>query len=244
MREDNDEFRHYLPLLRRIIILVAVITAVPVILWTITAFVRTYVGPPKVPTFHQLAATASINAPVSNANADASARQQTASQQAKLAVPSSATADARAMATEARDSALAPKGPLLGDRAPESDANAPAASAVKPANTSMTLPIPRSADTPGGAPAATDDAAQNTGALAAATEPGDSMASATPLPGPIPLPRHRPRDLGTVRMADGAPANVPVPRPRPDAAGPATPSQPTSGSPLGFIQNLFKGSGE
>ena len=49
MREDDDEFRHYLPLLRRIIILVAVITAVPVILWTITAFVRTYVGPPKVP---------------------------------------------------------------------------------------------------------------------------------------------------------------------------------------------------
>ena len=44
MREDDDEFRHYVPLLRRIIILVAVITAVPVVLWTITAFVRTYVG--------------------------------------------------------------------------------------------------------------------------------------------------------------------------------------------------------
>ena len=47
MREDDDEFRHYVPILRRIIILVAVITAVPVVLWTITAFVRTYVGPPK-----------------------------------------------------------------------------------------------------------------------------------------------------------------------------------------------------
>ena len=45
MREDDEEFRHYVPLLRRIIILVAVITAVPVVLWTITAFVRTYVGP-------------------------------------------------------------------------------------------------------------------------------------------------------------------------------------------------------
>ena len=55
MREDDDEFRHYVPLLRRIIILVAVITAVPVVLWTITAFVRTYVGPPQIPTFHQLA---------------------------------------------------------------------------------------------------------------------------------------------------------------------------------------------
>ena len=29
MREDDEEFRHYVPLLRRIIILVAVITAVP-----------------------------------------------------------------------------------------------------------------------------------------------------------------------------------------------------------------------
>jgi hypothetical protein len=63
MREDDD-FRHYVPLLRRIIILVAVIIAVPVILWTITVFVRTYVGPPHMPTFHQLASTASINAPL------------------------------------------------------------------------------------------------------------------------------------------------------------------------------------
>jgi hypothetical protein len=62
MRED-DSLGHYLPVLRRIIILVAVIIAVPVMLWTITTFVRTYVGPPRLPTFHQLASTASINAP-------------------------------------------------------------------------------------------------------------------------------------------------------------------------------------
>ncbi len=37
MRED-DRFRHVVPLLRRTIILVAVIIAVPVILWTITEF--------------------------------------------------------------------------------------------------------------------------------------------------------------------------------------------------------------
>ena len=70
MREDDD-FRHYVPLLRRIIILVAVIIAVPVILWTITVFVRTYVGPPRVPTFHQLASTASINAPSARSGSEA-----------------------------------------------------------------------------------------------------------------------------------------------------------------------------
>ena len=36
MGEDED-FGHYVPLFRRIIILVAVITAIPVVLWTITA---------------------------------------------------------------------------------------------------------------------------------------------------------------------------------------------------------------
>ena len=47
MREDSDHFRHYVPLLRRIIIVV--LAAIPVILWTITVFMRSYVGPPKLP---------------------------------------------------------------------------------------------------------------------------------------------------------------------------------------------------
>ena len=55
MREVDDNIQLYIPVLRRIIILVAVIIAVPVVLWTITAFVRTYVAPPKVPTFRSLA---------------------------------------------------------------------------------------------------------------------------------------------------------------------------------------------
>jgi len=37
---------------------VAVLTAVPVALWTVTALVRTYVAPPKLPTFRQLATNA------------------------------------------------------------------------------------------------------------------------------------------------------------------------------------------
>ena len=49
MREDSDHFRHYVPLLRRIVIVVAVLAAIPVILWTITLFMRSYVGPPKLP---------------------------------------------------------------------------------------------------------------------------------------------------------------------------------------------------
>ncbi len=53
MHEYDDQVRPYV-VLRRIIIVVAVLTAVPVALWTVTALVRTYVGPPKLPTFRQL----------------------------------------------------------------------------------------------------------------------------------------------------------------------------------------------
>src|SRR5580658_3643281 len=53
---DDDDIRLYMPVLQRIIILVAVIIAVPVMLWTITAFVRTYVGPPQLPTFQRVTA--------------------------------------------------------------------------------------------------------------------------------------------------------------------------------------------
>ncbi len=54
--DEEDDFRHYMPVLRRIVIVVAVLTAVPVVMWTITAYVRTYVGPPKLPTFQPAAA--------------------------------------------------------------------------------------------------------------------------------------------------------------------------------------------
>ncbi len=56
MREYDDHIRLYTPILQRIIILVAVIIAVPVVLWTITAFVRAYVAPPQLPMFRPMTA--------------------------------------------------------------------------------------------------------------------------------------------------------------------------------------------
>ncbi|MFZ0375994.1 MAG: hypothetical protein WAL39_22095, partial [Xanthobacteraceae bacterium] len=69
MREYDDyNIRLYTPVLQRVIILLAVIIAVPVVMWTITTMVRTYVAPPKAPTFQRMtetqpADTASIAAP-------------------------------------------------------------------------------------------------------------------------------------------------------------------------------------
>jgi len=63
VREDRDEMGHYVALLRRILILCAVIIAVPVILWTIAAFVRYQVTLPRVFGLPNPLATASTNAP-------------------------------------------------------------------------------------------------------------------------------------------------------------------------------------
>ena len=54
---DDDNIRLYTPVLQRVIILLAVIIAVPVVMWTITTFVRTYVAPPKAPTFQRMTET-------------------------------------------------------------------------------------------------------------------------------------------------------------------------------------------
>ena len=247
--DDDDQVRHYLPLLRRIIILVAVLTAVPVILWTITAFVRSYVGPPKVPTFHQLAATATLEAP-GNASSDAGGQPSPASEQSKLSDPSAATVEARATTTDARDGSTAPKGPFFGDRSPDGDANLPTG-ALKIADTSAAAAADAKAAEMPAAPALAgpDGAVPNLGALAAQQPavsigaPAGTSPAAEPLPRPIPLPRHRPHDVAMAQMGNpqtGAPQmSVPMPRPRPDAAGPTAPAETTTTGPLDFLQNVF-----
>ncbi|MFZ3308544.1 MAG: hypothetical protein WA280_04145, partial [Xanthobacteraceae bacterium] len=54
---DDSNIRRYTPVLQRMIILLAVIIAVPVVMWTITTVVRTYVAAPKAPSFQRLTDT-------------------------------------------------------------------------------------------------------------------------------------------------------------------------------------------
>src|SRR5215831_9067967 len=218
MRED-DNFRHYVPLLRRIMILVAAIIAAPVVLWAITVFVRTYVGPPQVPTFHQLASTASINAPTAGAGAEATA------QSAQGATDGSGPVIAAgAMLADARDGAAA-KGSMSGDRSADSDVGASRAS--DPAGVFPPSPLAAANGAPGSAQPS-----------AGADEGSEALSASQPLSGPIPLPRRRPRDA-EMRTADNALSNVPMPRRRPETADTSTPVETTGGNPIGFIQNLF-----
>jgi hypothetical protein len=189
---------------------------VPVMLWTITAFVRNYVGPPHIPTFHQLAAIASINAPSAGAGPEAMV------QLPQGGGGSGAVVEALATATDARDAA-APKG----DRPAEADAQG-----TTPAGT---FP-PSALAAPDGNEATV---APTSGKMAAGADDGSEFLTASqPLSGPIPLPRPRPHDA-EMRTADNALSNVPMPRRRPEGAGPGAPAETTGSNPLGFIQNIF-----
>jgi hypothetical protein len=218
MREDDDAI-DFVRLLNRIIIPFGVIIAVPVILWTITAFVR---NQPKVSTFHNLLATASINAPWRTTIAEPT-QQPSAARQAKLADPEDAGATERA----------APEGALLIDHPPDASPSVPSAAQIT--DTSSALAVISNSATPIVAKGAHDlppPSAANYGAAAGRTdavapiEPAgateaeaDALSASAPLPGPIRLPRPRAHNAGTVRTADTTLSRVPMPRPRPVAGG-------------------------
>ena len=132
MRKDEDDIRHYMPALRRIIILVAVLTAVPVAMWTITAFVRTYVGPPKLPTFQRMTASTLTDAPDSTAPAADADNPPAPAVEDATAAPLPTFVEARATTTDARSAVLDIKKPPVG-AVGLSTAAAPAVAAPAPA---------------------------------------------------------------------------------------------------------------
>jgi hypothetical protein len=220
MREydDDSNIQHYAPVLRRIIILVAVITAVPVMLWTITAFMHTYIAQPTIPAPRPLAAA---TAPAASATADTTPATPAPSQAAQAVTDARATDDGRGDrmrdsggntgAPNAQVAALAPT-PSAAPAAPP----APAAVTVQAA---PAAPAPSVFPDP---PSVAPPPAPDSGNDAAA----DALPPPDPITGPVPLPRHRPSVLA---LAD---TDIPLPRARPgDAPEPAsaTPDAPPSG---------------
>jgi hypothetical protein len=251
----EDQFRNYFPLMRRVILLVAVLTAVPVILWTITVFVRGYFGPPKIATAKPLAAVVSAETPAAPSQ-DAGTQPGSTPQQAKL-VDAPPVVEARATATDARTLAPAAQAGSVWDQQRQAGSDAPPPSdAAAPAQASgdqraavrrafdqraagqKTAPAPAAQPMPA-APAMSDNSVQSTGTLpdqdtaeAEQDQQGadGALPAATPIPGPVPLPRHRPRYFAMLQ------GGVPMPRPRPEAAGTASEG---SATPLGWLQKIF-----
>ncbi len=103
--------------------LLAVIIAVPVVMWTITTMVRTYVAAPKAPTFQRMTDTQPPGDAVSDTSAAAPA---SVTPPAQLAPPTPQLADAQAAATQARTALLEIKKPA---DTPSPSAPPPAAAA-------------------------------------------------------------------------------------------------------------------
>ena len=225
MREydDDSNIQHYAPVLRRIIILVAVITAVPVMLWTITAFMHTYIAQPTIPAPRPLAAATAAAAPTSPAADTAATNPPTLA--AAPSQPAPAVTDAKA-SDDGR-----------GDRVRDNAGNN-AAPNVQVASTAALSPAPSAAPAAAPAPAAvTVQAArrrpafsrtrhsspQQQPAASDSTNDADALPPPDPITGPVPLPRHRPSVLA---LADTA---IPLPRARPGTA--PEPQSPTPDTP-------------
>jgi hypothetical protein len=195
MRDVDEHIQLYVPVLRRIVVLVAVIIAVPVVLWTITVFVRTYVAPPKVPTFRSLAEQTFVKA-AQNAAVPGTTQSST---QPKPGDPAPIV-EARATTTDANSDA--PRTAFVGGRG---DAAAAPLAGSQP-------PMP--------APART--AALTATQTPPASSVEDDLPAAGPITGRVPLPRHRPQLFAmapTATLAQTATAGgIPVPRDRPVSA--------------------------
>jgi hypothetical protein len=224
MHEDVDQIGHYVRLLRRIITLIAVMLAVPVILSTIAAFVR---NPPKVSTFDNLA-SAFINATGRTTIAERTPQKST-QWQANLADPHETGAG------ETEKVAPEPEGPSLVDHPRDALPSTPSAGLMAEtssalaatSNSAMPMVADGAHDMPLPLTANDDAAADRTDSKAAMGPAGASDAEAhalsasAPPPGPILLPQPRPHNAGTIRTANTKLSGVPMPRPRPvaDAAG-------------------------
>jgi hypothetical protein len=256
MREDEDHFRQYMPVLRRLIILVAVLTAIPVVMWTITAFVRTYVGPPRVPTFRAIAAAPAaggpgeaLAAPAADAGGAATAASaaigETANGAQQPVLETNATANAASggiaaanPAPQGNPNAAPPAAPGTFRTASLPAANAPANAAPNPASgVAQFAPEdrqPPAANWPAPPPAANWASPPAQQPVMAAAPDGQ------PLGGNVPLPRKRPHTFTVVAQAHG----IPLPRPRPDAAGPGAAGEDQRPTPIDFLRNLFGPHGE
>jgi hypothetical protein len=246
---DHHRGHSFASVLGRIFVLLAIITGVPVMMWTITAFMRAYVAQPVIPGPQRLSPAFAAGAPP-NAAVDAA-----------TAGPGASTAqyaDTGAGATDTQDGSGGGRSDRYGDGSsnaalpPAALANAAVAAltraAAPPAAGAVALPpqdngamqMPPQAP-PAFAPARPPDftstlAARHGPVIEPPTPPeiaaDEQLPPPHPLRGPVPLPPRRPNIVASVATpapAPGTPAAsgaVPLPRGRPTAAPPPTPAGP------------------
>ena len=132
MREYDDyhdeNIRLYTPVLQRVIILAAVIIAVPVMMWTITTFVRSYVARPQAPALEHVA-SANMPAGLSAISPAPPSPTPSADQSAPQRVEGASASDAPSRAAETRNG--------VPNLASLPDASAPPAAVSSPSGASL-----------------------------------------------------------------------------------------------------------
>ena len=217
MREDDDtEIRYFMPLVRRLVILAAVIVAVPVVMWTITGFVRTYVGPVRAPIIQTMMAAPAATAPDQTATIPADNPPAPVDPKAAQLspMPSMPPMNATADAPPGSQIGAGPGATAAASAPPAGPVTTPPAAAGpgKMAMSNPTTTPPPANPAPNGiwpAPAPMFPTASATPIAPVA----DALPQSEPLAGPVPLPRKRPRSFVVAQ------AGIPVPR-----AGPAAPA--------------------
>ena len=240
MREDENHTRHFMPLVRRGIILAAVVAAVPVVMWTITGLVRNYLGQPQASSIQTMSASPVAAAPDQMAAATDNPPAAAPEAQVPVAPPVNAASNTPA------GSGAGPAITITSSVAPA--ANAPAAPPAPKPSSKLAMSNPAASPPANLAPSAaplplarpSNDIWPAAPMVSASTEPAvtasaDDLPQAEPIAGPVPLPKKRPRSFITAQ------SGVPLPRPRPMALAAAAPSgDDTPSAPLDWLYTLFQ----
>jgi hypothetical protein len=252
MREEDSEIRYFVPILRKLVFLAAVVAAVPVVMWTITTSVRTYLGPVRAPAIQAMSAAPVAPAPDQTASILADSPATSTAVDGKIAplppMPATNTAadiPAGSQGAPGASVAMTPSAPPAPAATAAPVAATPSAMAMSSPATTPPLanPAPNIVwPAPPGAPAMAPMAP--IASAAPDTAVAEALPPSEPLAGTVPLPRKRPHSFVVAQ------AGVPTPRPRPapgaapiqNAAYTVTPSaaETPSSSPLDWLLRLFQ----
>src|SRR6516165_5851803 len=237
---DDESIRLYTPVLQRVIILAAVVIAIPVMMWTITTFVRSYIARPKLPALEHVASanlptripTIALSPPSpAPPPADQSAPQRLDGASASDATrPTAETRNGRPTTGDISTTGSAPPAPPAPrlPLAPRSNDNAASVGAPTSSDHGIAWPNPNTTNPPEFA--APRLVPPSPPPLPARTAAAEVLPADEPIRGPIPLPRQRPGIFAVAAAAASGP--VPLPRVRPadaPAEAPNSAIEPASG---------------
>src|SRR5215469_16661229 len=232
----DDSIRLYTPVLQRVIILAAVVIAVPIVMWTITTFVRSYVARPKVPGLEHVASTntplrvpAISAAPSNQVPPPADQAEATGTIDGPAPAPGlrkglpnlaslpdvSPSPAITGTASTTGDNSTGNSAPavLTPTRLPPRPTDNATSSAPTSSDRGIAWPNPNTTNPPNFTLSRMPPSAAPASAPATSTAAAEVLPPHEPLRGPIPMPQQRPGFAVAATMAANGPVRLPRARP-------------------------------